>query len=683
MKSKNSAPAFRLEIDDERVATLTFDQPGSSANVFNEATLLELDDHLQTIEGSVSLAGLIICSAKPTIFIAGADLKELAETTGPALSDLITLGQNVFERLASLAITTVAAIDGACAGGGCELTLACDWRVASDSNRTRIGLPETQLGIIPAWGGCTRLPALLGLPRALQLILSGKLLKPTAARTKGLIDEVVPTEYLLTYARSFLARGKRRTIRRSLLHNRLTVAIIKRKVRAQIRARTRGHYPAPFKALEVASRSLSTTALLSRRNEREAILELAGLPETRNLTRLFFLSDHAKKLTIPDAHPAEVHRAAVVGAGVMGAGIAYRLSVRGLRIILQDISSEALARGLGRIESHYAKAVKQGVMSKVDAARGLDRITVISDPVPLRNMDLVIEAATENLKIKRRIFEDLSLRAGPHTILATNTSALPLRKLSASVDHPERLVGLHFFNPVHRMQLVEVVRASQTSPDTLATAVKFVQSIGKLPVVVADRPGFLVNRILLPYLLQASLLFERGGDPVAVDRSMLDFGMPMGPLRLLDEVGLDVALHVAKTLSRAFPDRMSVPLLVERLVREGNLGVKSGAGFYLYDERGPRPNPGALDLRGPTQALPDNLGQQLARAMVGEARRCLAEGVVDSPDDIDLAMILGTGFPPFRGGPLRYGRDAGLLRPRRTAEAIPVDLPDLPSPLTN
>lgn len=683
MDPKNSAPAFRLEIDDERVATLTFDQPDSSANLFNQATLNELNERLAQIESADDLAGLIICSAKPNIFIAGADLREFSETQGAALSDLITLGQNVIDRLASLPIATVAAINGACAGAGCELTLACDWRVASDSPKTRIGLPETQLGIIPAWGGCTRLPALVGLPNALKIILSGKLFKPLAARRKGLIDEIVPKEYLLAHARASLAKGKRRTKRRFFLHNPISVALIRHRVRAGIRARTRGHYPAPFHALEVVSRSVSTTALLSRRNERKAILDLADRSETRNLMRLFSLSDRARKLTIPDANPAAMHSGAVVGAGVMGSGIAFWLSARGLRITLQDISMEALAQGMKCIQSHYAAAVRKGVMSAVDAARGLDRIIPIADRIPLKRMDFVIEAATEDLEVKRKIFADLSKRVGPRTMLATNTSALPLRELASAIAIPDRLVGLHFFNPVPRMKLVEVVQAHCTSPATLATAVQFVQRIGKLPVVVSDRPGFLVNRILLPYLLQAGFLFERGGDPVAIDRSMLDFGMPMGPLRLLDEVGLDVALHVAKTLSQAFPNRMAVPLLMERVVRKGLLGVKSGAGFYLYDDRGPRPNPVALAMRGPTEALPDDLGQQLARAMIGESRRCLEEGVAASPDDIDLAMILGTGFPPFRGGPIRYGRDAGLLRPRRTAEAHPVEFPELPSPLTH
>lgn len=672
--------SFHLSLAEDGIAILTFDQPGSSANVFNEETLRELDLVLEEVERqSADLTGLVISSGKPSIFIAGADLKQLSTATEPKLGDLIDLGQAVLGRLASLPITTVAAINGACAGGGCELALACDWRVASDSPKTRIGLPETQLGIIPAWGGSTRLPALVGLPTALSIILSGKLFKPAVAKRKGLVDEVVPVECLLDRARASATQGKRRPKRRSLLHNPLGRALIRARARHHLMVRSRGHYPAPLRALEVASRSVSTTPLLSQRNEREAILDLAQRRKTKNLIRLFFLSEQARKLRLPNTDPLPIENATVIGAGVMGAGIAYWLSARGLRITLQDISAEALALGMQRIESHYAKAVKQGVMSKVDAARGMDRIVPDCGDFPMQRMDLVLEAATEDLDIKKKIFRRLGGRVGPETLLASNTSALPVSELADCVPYPEQFVGLHFFNPVPRMKLVEVVRAERSSDQALARSLKFVQRIGKFPVIVNDHPGFLVNRILLPYLVEAANRYADGGDPVAIDRAMLDFGMPMGPLRLLDEVGLDVALHVANTLSRAFPDQLPVPLLMEQMVRRGELGVKSGAGFYLYDQKGPRPNPSPLAQRSSAHALPDDLGAQLARTMVEEARHCLEEGVAESADDIDFAMILGTGFPPFRGGPLRYGEAAGVLRPRRTAEAHPVASADLHS----
>ncbi|NNM28052.1 MAG: hypothetical protein HKO57_00900, partial [Akkermansiaceae bacterium] len=571
----------------------------------------------------------------------------------------------------------VAAIHGACVGGGYELALACDWRLASDSSKTRLGLPETMLGILPAWGGCTRLPRLIGLPAALGIILPGKVLKAAAARHKGLVDAVVPEEYLLAKARAILSRGKRRLEPRRLLHNPLSVAVIRKKARANLIAKTRGLYPAPLRALDVACKAVRSSVAKSLAAEHAAILDLAARPETKNLIRVFFLTERAKKLRIPGADPRPVRNVTVIGAGVMGAGIAYWLSSRGLRVNLQDISAEALAKGMASIRTLYQTSAKKRILSKTEAARGLDRVVPALGPIPLQREDLVIEAATEDLEIKRMIFDDLAQRAGPQTILATNTSALPLRHLAASLDNPSRLVGLHFFNPVHRMKLIEVVRAEATSGPTLATAINFVQRIGKLPVVVGDEPGFLVNRILMPYLMEAGLRFANGGDPVAIDRSMLDFGMPMGPLRLLDEVGLDVAMHVAETLSAAFPDRMKAPPLLKTMATEGLVGRKGGAGFYLYDQKGPRPNPAALELQGPHQPLPDDLGHELALTMVREAARCLDEDVAETADDIDLAMILGTGFAPFRGGPMRYAEDNDLLRPRRTPEATPTDFPDL------
>ncbi|HEY1122482.1 MAG TPA: 3-hydroxyacyl-CoA dehydrogenase NAD-binding domain-containing protein, partial [Haloferula sp.] len=309
--------------------------------------------------------------------------------------------------------------------------------------------------------------------------------------------------------------------------------------------------------------------------------------------------------------------------------------------------------GMKSISKSYDESRSRRILTPTAAARGMDRIHPSSTPVPLDRCDLVIEAAVERLEIKQKVFADLSARVRPDTILATNTSALPIHELAGAITHPERLVGLHFFNPVHRMTLVEVVRTASTSDETLATAVTFVRSLGKLPVVVRDAPGFLVNRILMPYLVEAAKIFERGGDPKAIDDAMLDFGMPMGPLRLLDEVGLDVSAHVARTLAEAFPDRMSVPNLLGKLIEQGHLGRKSGAGFYVYDHHEASPNPAALALRTSDQPTPSDVATQLSHAMSNEARLCLNEGIAETADDIDLAMVLGTGYAPFRGGPLQ------------------------------
>ncbi len=642
------------------IARIQFDRPGSSANVFDRPALEELDQALARVEADAALRGLVLSSAKPSIFIAGADLDSLATADAAQMRDLILLGQRVFNRLADLSVTTVAAIHGACVGGGCELALACDWRVASDDAKTRIGLPETQLGILPAWGGSTRLPKLIGLPAALGIILPGKILRAGAARSVGLVDDLVPRERLAAYAAKLVSRGKRGKRRFPLLHNPIAVALIRNRARRELFTRTRGLYPAPLKALDVVSRAATASREKSLSREVEAVTELAVRPETRRLLGLFFLRERARKRKIAGGTVLKIDRAAVIGAGVMGSGIAYWLSTRRIEVLLQDIDPAAVARGMASIEKLYAEGRKRKVFDAVSAARGLDRIQTTAGQPPLTSRQLVIEAAVENLEIKKKIFAALARRCTPETILATNTSALPIHELATVIDHPGRLVGLHFFNPVHRLDLVEVVRAEQTSAGTLATAVAFVQDIGKLPVVVADRPGFLVNRILVPYLVAAAERFEQGAEPEAIDQAMLDFGMPMGPLRLLDEVGLDVGGDVARTLAEAFPDRMRVPDILETMTKRGWLGRKAGAGFYRYHNgKVIGPNADLLALRR-GQAGAEGLAPELTGLMVSEAQRCLDEGVAESAEDIDLAMVAGTGFAPFRGGPLRYAQDAAL-----------------------
>lgn len=646
-------PNVSLQID-KRIATILFDREGSGANLFDRATLVELAAILEIIGAERDLDGVLLRSAKPSIFIAGADLNALQSARGDDLRDLIELGQRTFNLLEDLRVPTVAAIHGACAGGGCELALACDWRVASDSSSTKIGLPETQLGILPAWGGSTRLPRLIGLPQALAAILSGKLHAAKEARAKGLVDAVVPEQHLVSHALTMLARGKRRPKIRPFIHHRLGVRLVHRKALAALMEKTRGLYPGRLAALDVACASVNRPRGQSLDAERDAILRLAELPATKQSIRLFFLTERAKKHRHVEAAPREIRSAAVIGSGVMGSGIAYWLSTRRIPVILQDIDDAAIARGMKAIEGLYAEAAKRRVLTATDAARGLDRIHTAAGPVPLQRCDLIIEAAVEDLAIKKKIFADLAARAAPDAILATNTSALPVHELAAVIPRPERLLGLHFFNPVHRMQLVEVVRAATTSDETLATGVAFVRSIGKLPVVVRDSPGFLVNRILMPYLVEAARLFEAGTPAREIDGAMLDFGMPMGPLRLLDEVGLDVSLHVARTLAAAYPDRMAVPGLLEKMVEKGMLGRKTGGGFYPHDDRNRRSTRKARSLRTRRSSAPADLAAHLAGMMAREARLCLDEKVAASADDIDLAMILGTGYPPFRGGPMQF-----------------------------
>jgi 3-hydroxyacyl-CoA dehydrogenase / enoyl-CoA hydratase / 3-hydroxybutyryl-CoA epimerase len=656
-------------IRDDGICVLMLDRAGSSANVFDPATLEELRGELDFVESqSGTLKGLILASAKRSIFIAGLDLKAIGESASAAqIQQIIEMGQTQFNRIAALKIPTVAAIHGAAVGGGCEIALACDWRIASPDHATKIGLPETKIGLLPAWGGSTRLPRLIGLPKALDIILAGKTPAARAALKLGMIDDIVPAENLVAFAAKKIKEGKPQRPGHWLVNNPIAAALIAKKLRPQLLTKTHGHYPAILKALEIVKRGITDSISASLALEREGILELVQGEACRNLIRIFFLQERAKKVPAATTAARSISRAAVVGAGVMGAGIAQWLSARDVPVVLRDVNAEQIARGMSGIAKTYSDGVKRHVFSRREARDGMDRIFPAPNETTLRNVDLVIEAAVENLDLKKTIFQRLDALAGDETLLATNTSALPISELAASTRKPERVLGLHFFNPVHRMQLVEVVAARQTSVESLDRAVKFVRQIGKLPVVVKDSPGFLVNRILMPYLIEAGNLFENGARIEDLDEAMLDFGMPMGPMRLIDEVGVDVSLHVAKTLAASFGARMKIPPVLGQMMDGKMLGRKSGSGFYLHGKGEPRPNPDVIAFtrtttRTTTSAEREELQERMVLLMVNESARCLEEQIVTAPEDVDFAMIMGTGFAPFRGGPLRYADSLGAER---------------------
>lgn len=655
---------IQLHFDADNVATLTFDRTGSAANVFDRPTLEELDGHLAALESHAGLRGVILNSAKDKIFIVGADLHSFVSSPDPdALAGIIDLGHRVFTRLSRLPVPTVAAIHGACLGGGCELVLACDWRVATDGKPTKIGLPETQLGILPAWGGSVRLPRLIGLPAALGLILAGKQLVAAQARKLGLINDVAHPEYLADTARALLARGKRPPPPFRPLHLPLVRDLVATKARHDVMAKTHGHYPAPLKALEVCTAALGQSIDAALGLEKAAFLELIRTPECASLLNIFFQQDRAKKLSVPAGTARPVRKVAVVGAGVMGAGIAQWTSARGLPVVLRDVAPDALAKGLRTIESVYREAAKRRIFTPAEATAGMDRITPAHAPVPLGDVDLVVEAAVEKLDAKRAIFADLESRVRADTVLSTNTSALSIDAIAQKLAHPGRVIGLHFFNPVHRMQLVEIVRGPRTDDDTVATTLAFAHRLGKLPVIVKDSPGFLVNRVLLPGLVEAVRLVAAGHSIAAIDKALLDFGLPMGPLRLADEVGLDVALHVANDLAARLPHLPAPDPLLTKMVADGHLGKKSGHGFYDHTAH----QPINLGLPPPT---PVDYVDRIVLVQVNEAARCLAEQVAASADDLDFAMILGTGWAPFRGGPLRHADSLGVPEIVRRLEAL-------------
>lgn len=686
LKSSRETASLRTRnihrtVDDHGVCTITFDRPNSSANLLDRNVLLELDSHLDWIERARELRGVILLSAKENIFIAGADVHALAgmadqpapapaqvshvrSTIGEApfenspLNELIQLGQGVFNRLSALHVPTVAAIHGACVGGGYELALACDYRMASDARGTKIGLPEIKLGIIPAWGGCTRLPRLIGIPKALDVILAGKTLPPDRALKLGMIDEVVPRAKLVELARERLLhppRPHRNSVRVS--NNAVSAALIRTRVTHVLAGKTRGNYPAPFEALDVVTRGVSLPVERALDSEREAILRLARGAASHNLLRLYLLREQAKK---PSTDVPVISNAAVIGAGVMGSGIAQWVSSRGVRVIMRDVSLDQLVRGVAAIGALYDESVKRGHLTALEARDGKERVFAAATDSPIRDVGIVIEAATEKLALKQDIFRCLAAQVSPNTILATNTSALSVNEIAATTPCPERVVGLHFFNPVHRMELVEVVAGTMTAPDVLVRTAEFARRAGKLPVIVRDSPGFIVNRILMPYLVEAVRLFDSGASAHEIDEAMLDFGMPMGPLRLLDEVGIDVAAHVLGTMAGHFGDRIAAPPLVERMIAANMLGKKSGRGFYDSADKPNHELDAMRRVHRRAHFTHDELTQRMSLLMLNEAARCVEEKIAAGPAVIDFAMVMGAGFAPFRGGPLRHADALGI-----------------------
>lgn len=637
----------------ENVALIHFDHPDKAANIIDAPFFDELETALRAVR-RLQMKGLVFLSAKPSVFVAGADLSSLGTMRGEALEAVAERGQRVFDEIAGLGIPTVAAIHGACLGGGLELALACTRRIASDDARTTIGLPEVQLGILPAWGGSTRLPRLIGLRRALDHILKGKAVPAKAALRLALVDEVVPKERLRDRALALLAKEPHRRKHFPFSNHRVTAAVLRAITKRRLLRQTRGHYPAPLLANEVVTRGAAGSLPESLRREREALVTLAETSAARNLMRLFFLQEDAKRFrhdeSIDPKMLAPIARTSVVGAGVMGSGIAQAFAAKGLPVILSDLDATRVAAGVKQVRGLFDEAVRRRILGKHEAGRRFDLLTPTGTPVPLHRCDLVVEAAVEDLSIKKRIFADLCARSAPTTLLATNTSALPISELALAegVTHPERILGLHFFNPVSRMKLVEVIVTAHTSGEAVERALALVRSLGKVPVVVKDAPGFLVNRILMPYLIEAGHLAGSGVPVEVIDEAMLGFGMPMGPLRLLDEIGLDVAAHVAGTMSQAFGDRFAIPAVLRERLDAGALGRKKGRGFYRYEKGEEIPDgPGAKDR---TEIAAGAIAERLVALMREEACRVLDEGIVSRPDDIDLAMILGTGFPPFRGG---------------------------------
>jgi len=668
----------RVEYDADGIAWVVFDDPDSKVNVLGVEQMQRLDAMLDDLSKRKPKA-VIFISAKPNIFLAGADINELEKIRDASHGEQLSReGHRIFAKFEALGVPTVAAIDGACLGGGCELALACRYRVASDDPKTQIGLPETQLGIIPGWGGSQRLPRLIGLPAALDIICAGKRLGADKARRIGLVDAAVPTVVLRETAKQF-GLGQRRAKRKFVKWQNTWPMrpIACRMARKRVLARTKAQYPAPMRAIDAMEEGLKGSLDDGLQNEASIFGVVSMTAPCKNLLRVFFLRERYSKLVFEAEQAgrttpvstrvatAPVQKVGVLGAGVMGAGIAQWCSARGLTVRLKDIRAEFVAAGIRRIAAVYREGVKRRKVSRLDAEHGFGRVHPTTEYTGFGDCDIVIEAVLEKIEVKRQAFAELIPQLRNDCIIASNTSAIPIDELAEASERPKRFVGIHFFNPVHKMPLVEIVRGTKTAPEVVAAAVEFAKKLKKIPIVVKGSPGFLVNRLLLPYLNEAGKLLGEGVSVEAIDEAMVEFGMPMGPLRLLDEVGIDVAYDVAHELAEAFKERMVVAPVLKQVHEMGLKGRKGGVGFYIYKGKDERVNRRVAKLwrkpRGERVTPPpaQEIQRRLIRVMIEEARLCLSEGVVATEDDIDTGMIFGTGFPPFRGGLVKYARDSG------------------------
>jgi len=654
---------WRLERDADDIAWLYADRAGSSANSLSAEVLEELGSVLKTLAANQP-RGLIIRSAKASGFIAGADVTEftaLQDTESAAT--LIRRGQSMFDQLEALGCPTVALIHGFCLGGGMELALACRFRVADEDAATRLGLPEVRLGIHPGFGGSVRLTRLIGAPAAMNLMLSGSAIGARAARKLGMIDHAVPARHLETAARSLVMNPPpphRPGRLAALAGHRFVRPLLARYLKRQVAKRASpNHYPAPYALIDLWQRNADNPrAMLAE--EASSVSRLITGYTAKNLVRVFMLQEQLKQLGKQDkGGAAEFKRVHVIGGGVMGGDIAAWCAMQGLEVTVQDRKAESLGRVMARAHDLFSKKLKDRRM--VQSA--MDRLQPDLAGAGLARADVVIEAIFEDLEAKQALFRDVETGARPQALLATNTSSLPLEEIGKPLSNPARLVGLHFFNPVAKMQLVEIVHDHGTDAATVQRAAAFTKRIRRLPLQVKSGPGFLVNRILMPYLLEAVVLAQEGVPMAAIDKAAVDFGMPMGPIHLADTVGLDICLSVAENLSRALGSE--VPARLRELVAAGHLGRKSGRGFYVYSKGKPQ-RPAASHDAG----TPADLTDRLMLRLLNEAVTCLREQVVASEDLLDAGIIFGTGFAPFHGGPLHYVRYSGVASVRSRLEEL-------------
>jgi len=677
---KSPEAALRFEVVNGSIGVITFDQPNSRANTLGQAVLAEFEKLLGQLAQRKDLQGLILKSGKPGMFIAGADLRELGSRPDAAVAKAITQrGLKIIAGFEALPYPTVAAIDGSCMGGGLEIALGFDFRLATSHPKTELGFPEVKVGIFPGWGGTQRLTRVIGPSLAAEMICSGEPAKAERARQLGIIFDVVPGERLQEEALRLLAWAKEsgawREARKrkqqpvGLTEEQLTFTIAV--TRAQIMEKTKGQFPAPLAALEAIARGCNLPLEDGLKVESELFAPLIGSPISRNLIAVFFMTQRLQKdpgVADASVQPRPVERVGVLGAGLMGAGIAGAHIRRSLPVMLLDSVPQALEKGLVNISKVMQSRIEIGRMTPLEMVGVLNLLSSTGTLAAMADRDVVIEAVIENEAAKTKLYRELQPILKPDVILASNTSTISITRMAKAWPKPENFAGMHFFNPVDRMQLVEVIRGEKTSDATTATLVALAKRIGKTPIVVRDCPGFLVNRILFPYINESLVLLEEGASPRAIDKGATAFGMPMGPITLNDLVGLDTSLYAGQVVNTAFADRAKTTRILDELVAAKRLGQKSGAGFYSYAKGSRGAEDPALNAilekvrTGRREIGQEEITDRLFLPMLVEASRVLSEGIVREPGDVDMGLILGIGFPPTRGGILRWADSLGLPR---------------------
>ncbi|OTA15220.1 isocitrate lyase [Xenorhabdus vietnamensis] len=664
---------FSFSVRDDKVGIITIDVPGEKVNTLKAEFVEQFLTMFEKAQQVSGLKGLIIISGKPDTFIAGADISMIAGCqTQAEATELAEKGQKLFAQIANYPLPVVAAIHGACLGGGLELALACHVRICSLDEKTRLGLPEVQLGLLPGSGGTQRLPRLIGVSAALDIILTGRQLRAKQAQRLGVVDDAVPLDILLDVAVQYVKKGtvKRKPLAwpQRMLASPLSRPLLFRMVHKKTREKTRGHYPAPEKIINVIRTGLEKGVERGFQLEAKAFGELAMSQESEALRSLFFASTTLKNETGSSSQPAEIKHVGILGGGLMGGGIANVTMTRGnLPVRIKDINEKGINQALKYTWDLLSKRVKQRRLKSSERSRQMALLTGTMDYSGFKQTDIVVEAVFEDLVLKRKMVSEIEEHTKPETIFASNTSSLPIHKIAEIATRPEQVIGLHYFSPVDKMPLVEVIPHEGTSEKTIATAVALAKKQGKTAIVVGDKAGFYVNRILTPYINEAGYCLVEGEPIEHIDNALTNFGFPIGPINLLDEVGIDVGTKIIPILVEQLGSRFVAPEILDAILKDDRKGKKNGRGFYLYTNKkgsfwsfGKKAKQvdvsiySLLKIKPAVKMLPADIVQRCVMLMLNEAVRCLDEGIIRSPRDGDIGAVFGIGFPPFLGGPFRY-----------------------------